>query len=188
MSQYTQPDVQRVLDSAARKGVELHLRTLSSAASCPEEAAILVGADLGQIVDPIVFVAARPEGRLAPVVCLVSGRNHVDPCLLAAVIGESAVRRATASEVRELTGYQLGMVPPFGHGRNVRTVMDADLGAYEWVWALAGSETTMLRITPGVLCMLANAFVTPLAETSWAPAVNAPVTERQLQFEASSQP
>jgi prolyl-tRNA editing enzyme YbaK/EbsC (Cys-tRNA(Pro) deacylase) len=186
VSQYPRSDVERVVEAAARKGVALDISVLNGPVYTPEEAAMAVGADLGQIVASIVYVAMRPEGRLSPIVCLVSGQNRVDAGLLAAVIGESSVRRASAVEVRELTGFSFASVPPIGHGRDVRVVMDQDLGAYEWVWAAAGSETALLRVSPRVLRMLSNAFVTPLAETSWAPPVGAPSLDGRLQFETGS--
>jgi prolyl-tRNA editing enzyme YbaK/EbsC (Cys-tRNA(Pro) deacylase) len=150
-----------------------------------EDAAAAVGAGLGQIVKSLVFVAPRPEGRLAAIVCLVSGRNQVDLSLLAAVTGEFAIRRATAREARDLTGYSIGGIPPFGHGRDVRILMDQDLCQYQWVWAAAGTDTAVFRVEPRVLRMLSNAIVSPLAEPAWVPAAPAQL-EPRLQFEAGS--
>jgi prolyl-tRNA editing enzyme YbaK/EbsC (Cys-tRNA(Pro) deacylase) len=186
VSQYVKSEYQRVLDAAARKGVALDIRGLATPAATPEEVAAALRVDLAQVVVSVVFVAPHPDGSLAPVVCLVSGRNRVDECLLAAVLGESSVRRATAGEVHELTGFTKGSVPPIGHGRGVRMVMDQDLGAYEWLWAPAGSETAMLRISPGVLRVLSNAFVTPLAETSWLQPAGSPALEARLSFDTGS--
>ncbi len=187
MSDLSHPAIQRVVEVASRKGVTLDIRVFGDSTHTAEEAAATVGAELGQIVKSLVFVAPRLDGRLAPIVCLVSGRNRVDLHLLAAVTGESAVRRATAGEVRELTGFTIGGVPPFGHGRSVRIVMDQDLGVYEWVWAAAGTDTAVFRVSPGTLRMLANAVVAPIAEAEWIHPARAAVIERRLQFEAGSQ-
>ncbi|MGD0018639.1 MAG: YbaK/EbsC family protein [Candidatus Limnocylindrales bacterium] len=141
-----------------------------------EETAVAVHAELGQIVNSIVLVAPRPEGRLIPIVFLVSGRNQVDLGLLAAVTGESSVRRATARETTELTGYSAGGIPPFGHGRDVRVVMDQDLCQYQSVWAAAGTDAAVFQIAPRTLRMLCNAVVAPLAQASL-------VRRAGLQFE-----
>ena len=190
MNQHQNSGVQRVVEAAARKGVDLDIRVLAGPVQGVEEEAAAVGADQGQVVQSLVFVATRLNGRLAPIVCLISGRNRVEGGLLAAVIGETEVRRASAAEVRELTGYSMTSLPPFGLGRDVRVVMDQDLGTHEWLWAAAGSDSAMLRVTPGVLRMLSNAFVTPLAEAPWvasAMAQNAgPAMEGHLRFEAGS--
>ena len=132
-----------------------------------EAAAAAVGADLGQIINSLVFVADRPDGRLAPVVCLVSGRRHADTALVAAVAGEVSVRAATAEETRDLTGYSIGEVPPFGHGRDVQVLMDGGLSAYQCVWAAAGADAALFRVAPRTLRMLSNAVVAPLAEEPW---------------------
>ena len=52
------------------------------------EAAAAVGAELGQIVKSLVFVAPGDDGDLEPILCLVSGPNRVDLARLAAVTGE----------------------------------------------------------------------------------------------------
>ena len=132
-----------------------------------EAAAAAAGAHLGQVVKSLVFVADRPHGRLAPVVCLVSGRHQADTALVAAVAGEVSVRAATAQETRDLSGYSIGVVPPFGHGRDVQVLMDRSLSAYQWVWAAAGADAALFRVAPRTLRMLSNAVVAPLAEEPW---------------------
>jgi prolyl-tRNA editing enzyme YbaK/EbsC (Cys-tRNA(Pro) deacylase) len=181
------PGVKRVVDAAARKGVTLDIRLMPESTHTAEEAAAAVDADLGQIVKSLVFVAPRPEGRLALLVCLVSGRNQVDLSLLNAVTGEVAIRQATAREARELTGYSIGGIPPFGHGRDVRILMDEDLGQYQWVWAAAGTDQAVFQVAPRTLQMLSNAVVAPVAQTSWTrAAAAASAIEPRLQFEAGA--
>jgi len=178
------PAIQRLVEVASRKGVTLDITFFSDSTHTAEEAAATFGAELGQIVKSLVFVAPRLDGRLVPIVCLVSGRNSLDLGLLAAVTGESAIRRATAGEVRDLTGFSIGGIPPFGYGRNVVTVMDQDLGSYEWVWASAGTDTAAFRVSPGTLRMLANAVVAPLSEAAWIQPARAAAVEPRLQFGA----
>lgn len=156
--------VQRVIDAAARKGVALDIRVFDDTTHTAEDAARTVGAELGQIVKSLVFVAPREAGGLEPVICLVSGPNRVDLARLAAVTGEREIRRATAAEARELTGFTIGGIPPIGHARPVRVVMDPDLGRFQVVWAAAGTATAVFPVPPGTLRMLANAHVAPIAE------------------------
>lgn len=156
--------IQRVVDAAARKGVALEIRVFSESTHTAEEAAAAVGAELGQIVKSLVFVAPEPDGRLEPVLCLVSGPNRVDLARLAAVVAEPDVRRATANEARELTGFVIGGIPPIGHARPLRVVMDPDLGRFPVVWAAAGTPTAVFPVQPATLRMLANAHVAPICE------------------------
>ena len=142
----------------------LEIKLLAGSGHTPEEAAAAVDAELDQMVKSLVFVAPRPLGRLVPIVCLVSGRQQADPVALAAVAGEVAVRHATDREAQDLIGYPIGGIPPFGHGRDVRVLMDQDLGRHQWVWAAAGAEAALFQVSPGTLRMLSNATVAPLVQ------------------------
>ena len=123
------PAVRRVVEAAARKGVELRVVVLEATTHTAEDAASALGVELGQIVKSLVFVAPRDEAGHEPIVCLVAGTNRVDVARLAAVVGEPAIRRATAREARDLTGFAIGGIPPVGHSRAVRVVMDPEAAA-----------------------------------------------------------
>jgi prolyl-tRNA editing enzyme YbaK/EbsC (Cys-tRNA(Pro) deacylase) len=158
------PAIQRVLDAAARKGVTLEVHTFDESTHTAVEAAAAVGAELGQIVKSLVFVAPDGQGGLEPVLCLVSGPNRVDLARLAAVTAEPEIRRATAREAHELTGFSIGGIPPIGLPGTVRVIMDPDLGRFQVVWAAAGTATAVFPVPPGTLRTLANATVAPIAE------------------------
>jgi prolyl-tRNA editing enzyme YbaK/EbsC (Cys-tRNA(Pro) deacylase) len=175
------PAVQRVRDAAARKGVTLEITVFSESTHTAEEAAAALGVDVGQIVKSLVFVAGA-EGGEEPIMALVSGRDRVDLARLAAVVGRSDTRRATAREANELTGFVIGGIPPIGHSRPVRVIMDPDLGRYPTVWAAAGLPTAVFPVPPATLRTLANAHVAPIAEDrrreGLAPEVTEPGIDR----------
>jgi prolyl-tRNA editing enzyme YbaK/EbsC (Cys-tRNA(Pro) deacylase) len=158
------PGIQRVRDAAARKGVSLDIRVFDESTHTAADAAATVNAELGQIVKSLVFVVPADDGTLEPILCLVSGPNRVDLARLAAVTGARDLRRATAREAQELTGFVIGGIPPFGHVRSVRTVMDPDLGRFATVWAAAGTSTAVFPVPPATLRTLANATVAPITE------------------------
>ncbi|TMF40286.1 MAG: YbaK/EbsC family protein [Chloroflexi bacterium] len=172
--------MQRVREAASRKGVELDIRTFAESTHTAAEAAEAVGAELGQIVKSLVFVAPREDGSLEPVLCLVSGPNRVDLARLAAVTGERDIRRSTAREAQELTGFVIGGIPPFGHPRPVRTIMDPDLTRFPTVWAAAGTPTAIFPVPPGTLRILANATVAPIAEERRAADIEAEAQSQAL--------
>jgi prolyl-tRNA editing enzyme YbaK/EbsC (Cys-tRNA(Pro) deacylase) len=156
--------IQRVRDAAARKGVSLDIKVFDASTHTAADAAATVDAELGQIVKSLVFVAPGNDGALEPLICLVSGPNRVDLARLAAVTGERDIRRATARVAQELTGFSIGGIPPIGHIRPVRTIMDPDLGRFEVVWAAAGTPTAVFPVPPHTRRILANATVPPIAE------------------------
>ena len=158
------PGIQRVREAAARKGVTLDIRVFDESTHTAEEAAAAVGAEIGQIVKSLVFVAPADDGEIEPILCLVSGPNRVDLARLAAITGAADIRRATAREANELTGFTIGGIPPIGHSRPIRVVMDPDLGRFPEVWAAAGTPTAVFPVSPATLRTLANATVAPLAE------------------------
>jgi prolyl-tRNA editing enzyme YbaK/EbsC (Cys-tRNA(Pro) deacylase) len=158
------PAIRRVLDAALRKGVTLDVVTFDESTHTAEQAATAVGAELGQIVKSLVFVAPHDDRGLEPIVCLVSGPNRVDVARLAAVTGEPEIRRSTAREAQQLTGFVIGGIPPIGYDGPVRVIMDPDLGRYPTVWAAAGLPTAVFAVPPATLRTLANATVAPITE------------------------
>jgi prolyl-tRNA editing enzyme YbaK/EbsC (Cys-tRNA(Pro) deacylase) len=158
-----------VLEAAARKGISLSIQTFPETTHTAEDAARAVGAELGQIVKSLVFVAPSPDG-LEPILALVSGSNRVDLARLAAVLGLHGVRPATAREADDLTGFVIGGIPPIGHPRPMRVIMDPDLGRFQTVWAAAGTQNAVFMVPPATLRILANAHVAPIAQVAAGPA------------------
>ena len=155
--------IQRVIDAAARKGVTLDIHIFDATTHTAQDAASALGAEIGQIVKSLVFVAPGTGGSVEPILCLVSGADRVDLARLAAVTGESDVRRATAREANELTGFTIGGIPPIGHVRPMRVIMYPDLGLFPVVWAAAGSDNAVFPVPPATLRTLANAVVVAVA-------------------------
>jgi prolyl-tRNA editing enzyme YbaK/EbsC (Cys-tRNA(Pro) deacylase) len=89
---------------------------------------------------------------------------------LAAVTGGRDVRRATAREANELSGFTIGGIPPIGHTRPMRVIMDPDLGRFPIVWAAAGTATAVFPVPPATLRSLSNATVAPITEDQAGPA------------------
>jgi prolyl-tRNA editing enzyme YbaK/EbsC (Cys-tRNA(Pro) deacylase) len=100
----------------------------------------------------------------------VSGPNRVDLARLAAITGQADIRRATAREANELTGYVIGGIPPIGHLGPIRVIMDPDLGRFPVVWAAAGTDNAVFPVPPATLRNLANATVAPIAQEADGPA------------------
>ena len=163
MPETDHPAHRRVLDAAARKGVALEILSFPQSTHTAAEAAQAVGAELGQIVKSLVFVAPDHEDGVVPYLVLASGANRVDVARLAAVVGEPQIRRATAREAAEATGFVIGGIPPFGHERPLRVVMDPDLGRFPLVFAAAGTQNAVFGLPPATLVSLANATVSPIA-------------------------
>jgi prolyl-tRNA editing enzyme YbaK/EbsC (Cys-tRNA(Pro) deacylase) len=114
--------IERFEEAARAAGLALEIRRFPQGTKTAADAARAIGCDIGQIVKSLVFVA---DGR--PFLALTSGSNRADPGRLAKLLGSAQVRRATAEEAREATGYAIGGTPPFGHPGSLRVLVDRDL-------------------------------------------------------------
>ncbi len=77
--------------------------------------------------------------------------------------GVPSVRRATAVEAKDATGYAIGGVPPFAHATPCRVLCDRGLLAYDVVWAAAGLPDAVFAIAPADLVRVSGATVADVA-------------------------
>jgi prolyl-tRNA editing enzyme YbaK/EbsC (Cys-tRNA(Pro) deacylase) len=145
------PAAQRVQDALTAKGLDSSVRHMPQATRSAAEAAAACGCSLGQIVKSLLFRGAT-SGK--PYLLLVSGANRVNEGGVAAVIGE-ALRRPDAADVREVTGFAIGGIPPLGHRTPLITLMDAALLDYDLVWAAAGTPDAVFPVAPDRLAAAA---------------------------------
>ncbi len=61
--------------------------------------------------------------------------------------------------MRDLTGYAIGGIPPFGHATPLATYMDRDLLQYDVIWAAAGTPKAVFRTEPAALRDATGAMV-----------------------------
>jgi prolyl-tRNA editing enzyme YbaK/EbsC (Cys-tRNA(Pro) deacylase) len=130
------PTALKVAGRLRAAGLDVDVRELAASTRTAEEAAAAAGCELGQIVKSLVFADAG-----GPVLVLCAGDRRVDTAL----VGEG-VRRATPDEVRDATGYAIGGVPPLGHDRPVRTVVDGSLRRFQTVWCAAGTPRAVFEV------------------------------------------
>jgi Cys-tRNA(Pro) deacylase len=147
----------RVADALAAAGVEAEVRSYAESTRMADEAAAAVGANVGQIVKSLVFLA---DGR--PILALVSGANRLDTAKLAQIAG-AKITRADADAVRSATGYAIGGVPPVGLATVLPVYCDRDLMRYAEVWAAAGTPHAVFSIAPETLTRITHAEIVDLA-------------------------
>ncbi|CAL2057876.1 YbaK/EbsC family protein [Streptomyces murinus] len=123
------------------------------------EAAAAVGCELSQICKSLVFAA---DG--VPVLVLMDGASRVDVERVREELGVEKVGRADAQAVREVTGYAIGGVPPFGHRTSTRVLADRSLLAHDVVWAAAGTPYAVFPIEPKQLVTHAQATLVDVRE------------------------
>jgi prolyl-tRNA editing enzyme YbaK/EbsC (Cys-tRNA(Pro) deacylase) len=148
-----------VEEAARERGLAIEVRRFPEGTKTAPDAARAVGCEVGQIVKSLVFMA---DDR--PILALTSGANRADVGKLAALVGASEVRRATADEARVATGFAIGGTPPFGHSRPLDVLVDRDLLGYDEVWAAAGTPDAVFRIAPQDLVRASGAAAADFRE------------------------
>ena len=134
--------VQRVIAALRAVGLDVPVTVFPTSTRTVAEAAATVGVTERQIVKSLVLIK---DG--GPILILASGGNRLDLDLLGRTLG-GALRMASAEEVRAITGYAVGGVPPVGHSSGLPVYVDADLLAYEVVYAAAGTPNAAFPIDP----------------------------------------
>ena len=128
------PTAARMAERLRNRGLEIEVKTLSDSARTAPLAAAAVGVEVGQIVKSLVFL--RDD---APVLVLCAGDRRVDAERL-------GLEPAPAEQVREVTGFSIGGVPPMGHDTELETIIDESLRRFSVVWAAAGKPHAVFAI------------------------------------------
>jgi prolyl-tRNA editing enzyme YbaK/EbsC (Cys-tRNA(Pro) deacylase) len=143
--------VERFLEEARARGLDVEVQEFPQGTRTAVDAAAAIGCDVAQIVKSLVFMADDQ-----PLLVLTSGANRVDEGALGRTLGLT-LRKATADEVRDATGYAIGGTPPFGHRQPLRVICDRDLMVHQEVWAAAGSPSTVFPIVSARLLEVTEA-------------------------------
>ena len=140
MSAEPQTPVGRALAAA---GVALREFRHAGPVSSLEQAAEERGQRPSQVVRSILFRLAADAYAMV----LVAGPQQVDWKALRRHLGQSRLTTATADEVRDVTGYEIGAVSPFGLPRPVRVLLDESVTAENEVSIGSGERgmTVILR-------------------------------------------
>jgi Cys-tRNA(Pro) deacylase len=144
--------VERVAGFLREAGVEARLEEFGSGTPTARDAARAAGCTLEQIVKTLVLLC---DGE--PVVAMIPGDRRADLDKIAAAAGASKARIASASEVKEITGFAPGAVAPFPLPDVGRLFIDRTLLAHDTVWIGAGSPAHIAAVRPADLQRLSRA-------------------------------
>jgi len=105
-----------------------------------EQAVKATGSRPEQIIKSLLFISEK-EG---PILVIVDGKSKVDLNKLERMFGK--VRLATPEEVRQITGFEVGAVPPVGV--EVKTIVDPKVLENEFVIGGGGSIDKLSKLNP----------------------------------------
>jgi len=131
--------VERVRAHLESLGLEVEFREFEVSTKSSALAAQALGCSVAEIAKSVVFKGKRP------VVVVISGDKRVDPSKLWSHEG-APVAIATPDEVREMTGYPIGGVPPFPHSGEVAVLVDSSVLRFDRVWAAGGAPNAVFNV------------------------------------------
>lgn len=149
----------RVAEYLRRCGIDTGVVHLDKTTRTAELAAQAIGCPVGAIVKSLVFLS---DGK--PILVLASGDRRVSTEKLGRLVGGEQVTIARASEVKEITGFAIGGVPPVAHDNIDVVLMDEQLRRFETVYAAAGSPFDIFPVSPVDLERIAQARICDVAE------------------------
>jgi prolyl-tRNA editing enzyme YbaK/EbsC (Cys-tRNA(Pro) deacylase) len=138
------PAEQRVADALEGFGLPGKVIVLETLATTAVMAADALGVEVGRIVKSLIFKGAE-SGK--PYMLLVSGANRVHEKRVGRQLGE-ALERADADFVKDVTGFSIGGVSPYGHPAPLTMIIDEAFFAFATIWAAAGNPRSVFEITP----------------------------------------
>ncbi|HEV7664004.1 MAG TPA: YbaK/EbsC family protein [Chloroflexota bacterium] len=144
----------------AAQGLEhVEVREFAESTATAAAAAAAIGTTVERIVKSLVFMAADE-----PILVLTSGVNRVDVQKVGLLVG-LPVKRASADQVRQLTGFAIGGVPPVGHTQSITTCVDRSLLEFDEVWAAAGTPNSVFAIDPRELVRITGGRIEDVAQS-----------------------
>lgn len=151
-------DLQKFIDqnrlAATILPMQEHTPTVSDAARA-------LGVENDRIIKSLVF---HVDGE--PLLVINNGLARVDRKKLAVYLGvaRKRVKFAEPDQALEITGYMVGSMPPFGHRRRLRTLVDAEVVRLDAVYGGGGDIDAMMRLVPDELLRVSGAEVVSLSE------------------------
>lgn len=112
------------------------------------DAARALAVEPEQIIKSLVFLVQDE-----PLLIINNGLAKVDRRKVAdwLNVGKKQVKFAGGEQALEITGYVVGSMPPFGHRRKLRTLIDPAMTEFEIIFGGGGDINAMLRLTPAEL-------------------------------------
>jgi prolyl-tRNA editing enzyme YbaK/EbsC (Cys-tRNA(Pro) deacylase) len=153
------PSSQKVQAALLQGGINVQVIELPSSTRTAYEAATSLGCDIAEILKSLLFLGRASH---QPWLVLATGESRIDEAALGSLTGEP-MRLAKASEVRDLTGFAIGGVPPVGHATAFPTLIESGVERRTAVWAAAGTPHTVFQISSQDLIRITGGLVAAFA-------------------------
>lgn len=137
----------------------ISIMILDSNARSAKEAAISLNVEVGSIVKSIILKSVNNNFFI----CLVSGDKTVSINKISELANSNIVK-PNADEVKHVTGFSIGGVPPFAHKNIIPTYIDESLSRFKSIYAAAGHPYCVFKITYNKLCKITKGTIEDIVD------------------------
>ena len=143
--------VKRVESVLKNFNSNLDIIVLKNSARTALEAASSLNCEVGAIVKSLLFKTGKTY-----TLCLIAGDKKASLNKIKKTLKIKDVSMATASDVKEITGYTIGGVSPVGHLNKVVILIDISLERFKSLYAAAGHPNCIFKINFTDLIKITN--------------------------------
>jgi prolyl-tRNA editing enzyme YbaK/EbsC (Cys-tRNA(Pro) deacylase) len=124
-----------------------------------DTAAQAVGTTVDQIIKSILFMVDDQ-----PVLAIACGLSSINRRALADVygVGKKRIKLASPETVLEISGYEVGAMPPFGHRQPLTTLIDNRVLDFTDAYAGGGADNAIVHLNPRDILRVTGAKVLDL--------------------------
>ena len=138
---------------------KLVIITLDTSARTALEAASSLGCEVGAIVKSLLFKTGHTF-----TLCLIAGDNKASLNKIKKTLNIKDVSMASAEDVKNVTGYTIGGVPPIGHLRPIDILIDNSFDRFTELFAAAGHPNCVFKISFTGLQKITNGSLRDIIE------------------------
>ena len=151
--------VQRVQRILTEFNSNIEVIELNSSARTALEAASSLGCEVGAIIKSLLF---KTEQNFT--LCLVAGDKKASLNKIKKILKKKDVSMASASDVKNITGFTIGGVSPIGHLNKIDILIDHSLERFNQLFAAAGHPNCIFKISFKDLSKITKGSIQELVE------------------------
>lgn len=154
----TSEDLQRFIDT---HGINAIILPMGEKTPTVMDAARVLGVETHRIIKSLIFIANDH-----PILAINNGTSRVDRRKIAdhLKISRNRVKMASPEKALSISGFVVGSMPPFGHRKVLRTLVDKAVSSMNTIFAGGGGIDTMMQIETRELLMVTHAQLVDISE------------------------
>ena len=151
--------IQRVYKTLKKYDESQSLIVLETSAGTAKDAATSLGCNVGAIVKSLIF-----KSNDKYYLCLISGDKRASASKIKSILNVDELSMASATDVKQVTGFSIGGVSPIGHLNKLNVLIDLSLKRFNQLFAAAGHPYCIFKINYRDLIKITNGLPNNITE------------------------